>query len=579
MLSSTSSFNPSMDIVPNVPKLKSRKSTSGAGSQNQYWTGSIDQDYAHNTALLSANSRFDEAYTPPSQRYQYQRSTSQITESNGSTSSDRQSSRSFSRPGKSSPYAASNSVGKKKGRFLSSLLTSKEPSMAAFAQMEAQMKASQSKDPNQRLNPLGMPGISSATLPTFVPKVNSKWDGVPRAVKERKKEIAKQGKQGEDCSSNSSSIHSRRVSRSNRHPERRPISNSTLVNRDSQDQSLSSGVSSIIDFEIANLSKEISRRSFSLRASSSESLPDVASLLPKDIPPPPAIPEKYRTPRDELGSLQNFTGRSAQSDSGSNIRGLQKNAHANVASAPPSANLEQFHSAAAMSKELGQIPNYFVVSSRQEYMEDLELTKSKPSRLLPFQETSKDVPEHSHSPLPTPTDSFPPTPHSLVHPTLDEAEAFLVSGTSFLPAPPIPPRSIARNSPINNSYAENPPSQPEPPLLYDPHGFLAGEAQPLEIDPYNTTNDSSGVAKVIPETFSSLDQNEAPVLSEELRVTQNDIECRPDSSRKRLGLTPTFTKATGTAPWNDADSMLDRPTTPKAPSRFSLLGRAKANPV
>ncbi len=41
---------------------------------------------------------------------------------------------------------------------------------------------------NGRLTAVGMPGVSSARLPPTVPKVNSKWDGIPQAIKEREKE-------------------------------------------------------------------------------------------------------------------------------------------------------------------------------------------------------------------------------------------------------------------------------------------------------------------------------------------------------------------------------------------------------
>ncbi len=39
-----------------------------------------------------------------------------------------------------------------------------------------------------RVTAVGMPGVSSAKLPAKVPKVNSKWDGVPQTLKEKDKE-------------------------------------------------------------------------------------------------------------------------------------------------------------------------------------------------------------------------------------------------------------------------------------------------------------------------------------------------------------------------------------------------------
>lgn len=46
----------------------------------------------------------------------------------------------------------------------------------------------QAQTRNGRLTAVGMPGVSSAKLPVTVPKVNSKWDGIPQAVKEREKD-------------------------------------------------------------------------------------------------------------------------------------------------------------------------------------------------------------------------------------------------------------------------------------------------------------------------------------------------------------------------------------------------------
>lgn len=76
---------------------------------------------------------------------------------------------------------------KKRGGSFLRMFTAKEPSTQAFEDYQKQMmKKGASK--NGRVAPVGMPGVSSAKLPPTVPKVNSKWDGVPQAVKDREKE-------------------------------------------------------------------------------------------------------------------------------------------------------------------------------------------------------------------------------------------------------------------------------------------------------------------------------------------------------------------------------------------------------
>lgn len=70
----------------------------------------------------------------------------------------------------------------------------KEPSQQALEDYQRQLRTSgvaSSKD--RRLDTVGLTGISSAKLPPTVPKVNSKWDGVPhQLIKEKEKQKQKQ---------------------------------------------------------------------------------------------------------------------------------------------------------------------------------------------------------------------------------------------------------------------------------------------------------------------------------------------------------------------------------------------------
>lgn len=70
----------------------------------------------------------------------------------------------------------------------------KEPSQQALEDYQRQLRISggaSSKD--RRLDTVGLTGISSAKMPPTVPKVNSKWDGVPhQLIKEKEKQKQKQ---------------------------------------------------------------------------------------------------------------------------------------------------------------------------------------------------------------------------------------------------------------------------------------------------------------------------------------------------------------------------------------------------
>ncbi|KAF2635298.1 hypothetical protein P280DRAFT_523184 [Massarina eburnea CBS 473.64] len=75
---------------------------------------------------------------------------------------------------------ASKAAKKKKNGMLS-FLTVKEPSQVALEQFaKSQHDQATTKSP---LNTIGLQNISTQKLPSNVPKVNSKWDGIPDAVK------------------------------------------------------------------------------------------------------------------------------------------------------------------------------------------------------------------------------------------------------------------------------------------------------------------------------------------------------------------------------------------------------------
>ena len=78
----------------------------------------------------------------------------------------------------------SSTLPKKRSNFFSGLFSVKEPSAQALQDYQRQLM----KQGGGRVTAVGMPGVSSAKLPATVPKVNSKWDGVPQTLNEKEKQ-------------------------------------------------------------------------------------------------------------------------------------------------------------------------------------------------------------------------------------------------------------------------------------------------------------------------------------------------------------------------------------------------------
>ncbi|MCJ1466706.1 hypothetical protein MMC07_005326 [Pseudocyphellaria aurata] len=77
--------------------------------------------------------------------------------------------------------APQEKIPKKRGGLFG-FLSVKEPSRQAFDHYQRQM-CEKSASNNGRPGAVGVRGVSSAKLPPGVPKVNTKWDGIPQAVR------------------------------------------------------------------------------------------------------------------------------------------------------------------------------------------------------------------------------------------------------------------------------------------------------------------------------------------------------------------------------------------------------------
>ena len=195
---------------------------------------------------------------------------------------------------------------KKKTSFFSGLFSVKEPSAQALIDYQRQMKK-QSSSKNGRVRAVGIPGVSSATLPPTVPKVNSKWDGVPQSVKEKdkRKQLRSRksisGQSSHRRSSNSSGSDMSRTSLDPRSFYERGQSHGTLGSAHSNGSGKT--LAEIYGWEVTDCSRRgsfndqstASSRPSTSRATSSRSAPNpaISPLLPIDDLLPPKVPTAF----------------------------------------------------------------------------------------------------------------------------------------------------------------------------------------------------------------------------------------------------------------------------------------------
>ena len=394
---------------------------------------------------------------------------------------------------------------KQKRSFLGALFV-REPTSVALEQFAQQMVAQHGD-----LSPRAIPHVSSNKMPEKVPKVNSKWDGVPAAVKQRQGERqTRERKVPRAESFSASSGLSRGVAtnfcdgssrRHKMHDQR--SSNSTLQSfenrggsggpHDTQHQNTSRSITSdsllsgsSIDVATTEDRDRCLARSDSLRSPSGSSLPEITIFFPEDLPQAINIPIKHQG---------------------------------------------------------GVRPEFS--ASRMVTLLDPVL----PSRLPPVREpTLKALPEHTSSPCATPHEV-----NQVTH--VSESRCH---GRDTIPASMVRSRSetVALLSPTSKEYGI---------------AFLAGEATHFEVPDKLHAKVATVGSKV--REHSQIDSNvpSPQPLSRLIRV-EFDVEKRPRSSRARLGLRASILIGE-TPPWEpeeglqaDGSDLVRIPSQPENPS-------------
>lgn len=383
---------------------------------------------------------------------------------------------------------------KKKPSIFGGLFATKEPTQIALNQVAAQMIAQHGST-----SAVKVPNVRMEKMPDHVPRVNSKWDGVPDSIKERERREKERQKALKRQSAASTLPRARSIESSDR-SGRYFLSNGSS----SRDHSISSKAISSHSrrsnprspnphkfyAQSVNSSGDLASQqrpdagqesstiySQSLHSPSASSLPDI----PISVVQTPAVPAIYRTDRSPAIRQLDLNGMSMKS----------KASHLSTGTAPP----------------------------------------------------SDGTPDHTSSPIPTPREGSPVTPSiQPVH------EHFSGVGTSIISSQ----GSVSLDSSGPPNW-EMPVGSKWKSMIRPSEAFLAGEAQPLELRDDEPGPVASGNDLPLrqwgnlPESFVERKVLAIPSRNPD-RVAQ-DLSKRPDSSRSRLGLKASMLVRTDAAPW------------------------------
>ena len=342
--------------------------------------------------------------------------------------------------------------------------------------------------------PQGMSGVSSLKMPEHVPKVNSRWDGMPRRANEQDERTdSRSGSR--TTSARTSSTRSRSANRDScdGHHSRQILGNTASSKHVNQRTSNKNGHqaglradSGEVDSLLGRVSgsysptkhqsKSVLARTQSPRSPARRSPPQITSFFPNDIPELPGVCQ-----------LPALSPDPAQRSTGEGVTQCIPRTEEPIA---------------------------------EDNMDHKILGNASPREHSPV--TPLCAPSVGHQ-----VKSDVETDDSLSFPVLDRSLSQLVFHSSRLHGqdPPVATRKVSKEANTD---------------------LLAGEARPLQF--------SNGERSLTPGSILKMDTTE-PALANSSRVRQ-DLEERPDSSRSRLGLKASMIKSSDAVPW-EADKKTD----------------------
>lgn len=374
---------------------------------------------------------------------------------------------------------------KKKPSIFGGLFQVREPTQAALDQVAAQMIAqhgstSATKVPNVRLE----------KMPEHVPKVNSKWDGIPESAKQKRERAEKKQAQATkhdpffSIDPRSRSSDGKDTRKSNQGSRNSSATNSSFGSHPNSSGSQQASARTRFYAQSVNSSGDLAsqrRTDYSVHSHSLTS----ASLgsLPKSLPERPSHPR-------EDNSSSGLSGTSRYRDE-------------------------------------SEIHRPKTTATAKSHVSRMGSVRSQPTP------TIESVPQHSASPLPSPHEASPTTPppcettsenQFAANATIGQRVSLVSSGPGVLGPPAVANKKSQTT--VN-------------------HAFLAGEAQELVLSDAASTDYTADLplqdgesARIIPSRS----------ISSVPRV-QQDVEKRPDSSRARLGLRASRLFRDDDTPW------------------------------
>lgn len=191
---------------------------------------------------------------------------------------------------------------KKKSSFLSGLFSVKEPSAQALLEYQKQLLKPEDQGYKSRTPAVGL-GVSSAKLPPTVPKVNSKWNGIPQTAKEKEKK--KQLATRQSMSHLTPSIRTEHSGGSvgSLRTSARPLSRGTLGGTSVHSSGSGNNLADLYGWEVTDFSSRRSSRDWTLehrRPSTAQSRTSKTADASQNaflngVPEPPKIPQTYLT--------------------------------------------------------------------------------------------------------------------------------------------------------------------------------------------------------------------------------------------------------------------------------------------
>lgn len=277
--------------IPHMPKLQYRTKSSDSINFAQ-----PDSTSSMSTVSISFSSGV--ASTAPTSPGPSAHCLSPRTKKEGAKTISPVDSMASSVPQSSRLLHASRKNPKRRGKSFFGFFGVKEPSQQAFEDYQRQLRK-KGGTKNGRVNAVGLSGVSSAKLPPTVPKVNSKWDGVPQGVKDK-------GKQKQIAPPPSSGGYSRSIGTSGSEASMSAVSSTTRSRASSRHSSAAgpqqcsaTSLSDLYGWESESRSSgstpgnAIKAHDKARQSSLASTIRKPHVLGPNPPPLPPSIPEEY----------------------------------------------------------------------------------------------------------------------------------------------------------------------------------------------------------------------------------------------------------------------------------------------